>query len=95
MSEEEKERDFIKTCFNIVAGLEVKNESQAIAKKAILDEVECLTKENKQLKEEINRISKKEVKVRDMLYSIENVTLTRKRLMQIEEVLFELEGNNE
>ena len=95
MSEEEKERDFIKTCFNIVAGLEVKNESQAIAKEAILDEVEYLTKENNQLKEEINRISKKEVKVRDMLYSIENVTLTRKRLMQIEEVLFELEGNNE
>lgn len=95
MSEEEKERDFIKTCFNIVAGLEVKNESQAIAKETILDEVEYLTKENKQLKEEINRISKKEVKVRDMLYSIENVTLTRERLMQIEEVLFELEGNNE
>lgn len=56
MSEEENERDFIKTCFNIVAGLEVKNESQAIAKEAILDEVEYLTKENKQLKEVIEEV---------------------------------------
>lgn len=54
-----------------------------------------LQQENKQLKEEINKISKKEIKVRNMLYSIENGTLTRERLMQIEEVLFELEGNNE
>lgn len=51
MSEEENERDFMKVCFNVVAGLEVKNESQAIAKEVILDEVENLTKENQQLKE--------------------------------------------
>lgn len=57
--------------------------------------IEKLQQENQQLKEEINKISKKEVKVRDMLYSIENGTLTRERLMQIEEVLFELEGNND
>lgn len=44
MTEKEYERDFIKTCFNVVAGLEVKNESQAIAKEAILDEVENLQK---------------------------------------------------
>lgn len=42
MSEEENERDFMKACFNVVAGLEVKNESQAIAKEAILEEVEWL-----------------------------------------------------
>lgn len=57
--------------------------------------MKILYKENQRLKEEINKISKKEVKVRDMLYSIENGTLTRERLMQIEEVLFELEGNND
>lgn len=49
-----------------------------------------MEQENKQLKEEINKISKKELKVRDMLYSIENGTLTRERLIQIEEVLFEI-----
>lgn len=54
-----------------------------------------LQRENKLLKEEINKISKKELKVRDMLYSIENGTLTRERLMQIEEALFELGENNE
>lgn len=48
----------------------------------------------KQLKEEINKMSKKEIKVRDMLYSIENGTLTRERLMQIEEVLFEIGGED-
>lgn len=54
-----------------------------------------LEQENQQLKEEINKISKKELKVRDMLYSIENGTLTRERLMQIEEVLFELGEKDE
>lgn len=49
-----------------------------------------LLKENKQLKEEINKISKKEIKVIEMLYSIENGTLTRERIIQIEEVLFEI-----
>lgn len=49
--------------------------------------------ENEKLKQEINKISKKELKVRDMLYSIEYGTLTRERLNQIEEVLFELGGD--
>ena len=53
MSEEVNERDFMKACFNAVAGLEVKNESQAIAKEVILNEVENLTEENKQLKAEL------------------------------------------
>lgn len=56
MSEEENERDFMKVCFNVVAGLEVKNESQAIAKEVILDEVENLTKENKQLQNNWNEL---------------------------------------
>lgn len=42
-----KEKDFLKTCFNIVAGLEVKNKSQAIAKGVVLDEIEYLQQENK------------------------------------------------
>ena len=48
-----KEKDFFKTCFNTVAGLEVKNESQAIAKEVVLSEIENLEQENKQLKEQL------------------------------------------
>ena len=48
-----KEKDFFKTCFNTVAGLEVKNESQAIAKEVVLSEIENLQQENKQLKEQL------------------------------------------
>lgn len=44
-----EEKDFFKTCFNTVAGLEVTNESQAIAKEVVLSEVENLQKENKKL----------------------------------------------
>ena len=45
-----KEKDFFKTCFNTVLGLEVKNESQAIAKEVVLSEIEHLQRENSQLK---------------------------------------------
>lgn len=48
-----KEKDFFKTCFNTVASLEVKNESQAIAKEVILSEIENLQQENKQLQKQI------------------------------------------
>lgn len=48
----------------------------------------------KQLKEEINKISKKELKVMQMLRSIEYGTLTKERIDQIEEVMFELEKGN-
>ena len=48
-----EEKDFFKTCFNTVAGLEVKNESQAIAKEVVLSEIENLQQENKQLKEQV------------------------------------------
>ena len=53
-----KEKDFFKTCFNIVAGLEVRNESQTIAKEVVLNEIECLEQENKQLKEVIDKAIK-------------------------------------
>ena len=48
-----KEKDFFKTCFNTVAGLEVKNESQAIAKEVVLSEIENLQQENKELKKQV------------------------------------------
>lgn len=50
-----KEKDFFKTCFNIVAELEVKNESQAIAKKVVLSEIENLQEENKKQQEIIDK----------------------------------------
>ena len=53
-----KEKDFFKTCFNTVAGLEVKNESQAIAKEVVLSEIENLQQENKQLKNKIKELIK-------------------------------------
>ena len=52
-----EEKDFFKTCFDTVAGLEVKNESQAIAKEVVLDEIENLQKENNQLKDRINKLN--------------------------------------
>lgn len=53
-----KEKDFFKTCFDIVAGLEVKNESQAIAKEVVLSEVEQLQQDNKKLKERIEYLER-------------------------------------
>lgn len=53
-----EEKDFFKTCFNTVAGLEVKNESQAIAKEVVLSEIENLEQENKQLKTQIEEYQK-------------------------------------
>lgn len=51
-----EEKDFFKTCFNIVAGLEVKNESQSIAKEVVLNEIENLEQQCKKQKEAIDRI---------------------------------------
>ena len=53
-----KEKDFFKTCFNTVLGLEVKNESQAIAKEVVLSEVEQLQQDNKKLKERIEYLER-------------------------------------
>lgn len=50
-----KEKDFFETCFNTVAGLEVKNESQAIAKEVVLSEVENLQQQVKKQKEVIDK----------------------------------------
>lgn len=61
-----KEKDFFKTCFNTVAGLEVRNESQAIAKEVVLSEIENLQQENKQLK------AKLEMYENGVYYSSEN-----------------------
>ena len=52
----DKEKDFFKTCFNTVAGLEVKNESQAIAKEVVLSEIETLEQQCKKQKEAIDKI---------------------------------------
>ena len=51
-----KEKDFFKTCFNAIAGLEVKNENQAIAKEVVLNEIENLQQENNQLKCNWNKL---------------------------------------
>ena len=50
-----KEKDFFKTCFNTVAGLEVRNESQAIAKEVVLSEIETLEQQCKKQKEVIDK----------------------------------------
>ena len=47
-----EEKDFFKTCFDVVAGLEVQNETQAIAKEVVLDEIENLQSQLK-AKEEV------------------------------------------
>lgn len=53
-----EEKDFFKTCFNTVAGLEVKNESQAIAKEVVLSEIEQLQQENNKLQNNWNELKK-------------------------------------
>ena len=59
------------------------------------DLVNSCQKEIRELKIEINKISKKELKVMAMLRSIELCTLTKERIDQIEEVMFELGDDNE
>lgn len=73
----DKEKDFFKTCFNIVAGLEVKNENQAIAKEVVLSEIENLQQENKILKENAENNDKVVDKVNweNMLLKKENEQL--------------------
>ena len=72
-----EEKDFFKTCFNTVAGLEVKNESQAIAKEVVLSEIENLQQENKILKENAEHNDKVVDKVNweNMLLKKENEQL--------------------
>ena len=72
-----KEKDFFKNCFNTVAGLEVKNESQALAKEVVLSEIENLQQENKILKENAENNDKVVDKVNweNMLLKKENEEL--------------------
>jgi hypothetical protein len=62
-----EEKNFFKTCFNIVAGLEVKNESQAIAKEVVLSEIENLQQQCKKQKEAIDRILNETKETRNIL----------------------------
>lgn len=71
----------------IIDGVEIQTSLTAV-------EIANLQQENQELKEEINKISKKELKIMQMLRSIECCTLTKERIDQIEEVMFELGDNN-
>lgn len=69
-----KEKDFFKTCFNTVAGLEVRNQSQAIAKEVVLSEIENLQQENKQLKANYERLYNENCKLREE-HNINDISL--------------------
>ena len=62
-----EEKEFFKTCFNTVVGLEVKNESQAIAKEVVLSEIKNLQQENRKQKEVIDRILNETKETRNIL----------------------------
>ena len=53
-----KEKDFFKTCFDTVAGLEVKSKSQAIAKEVVLSEIKNLEQQAQKQKEVIDKAVK-------------------------------------
>lgn len=50
-----KDKDFFKQCFDTVAGLNVENESQAIAKEVVLNEIEDLEQALLEIKEYIEK----------------------------------------
>ena len=84
----EKEKKFFKTCFNIVAGLEVKNESQAIAKEVILDEVENLQNNWNELKKWLEEEMLEYKKVRyssEYGYAIGTMSKTLKKMQELEQ----------
>lgn len=83
-----KEKNFFKTCFNTVARLEVENESEAIAKVVVLNEIENLQQENKQLQEEIEEYKNP---IKYFKYANKNVTEENK---QLREVIDKLELEN-
>lgn len=72
-----KVEDFFKTCFDIVKGLEVENESEATAKVVVLNEIENLQQENKQLQEEIEEYKNP---IKYFKYANKNVTEENKQL---------------
>lgn len=71
-----EENDFFKRCFNIVAGFEVKNESQAIAKEVVLDEIENLQSQLKAKEEVIKEayVYNQMVNDSDYVYSQDEIT---------------------
>ena len=88
-----KEKDFFKTCFNTVAGLEVRNESQAIAKEVVLSKIENLQQENKQLKDVIDKAIKI---IEDTYYSknttdIDSIVSSSDKLIKVRKILKEVE----
>ena len=87
-----KEKDFFKTCFNTVAGPEVKNESQAIAKEVVLSEIENLQQENKILKENAENNDKVVDKVNweNMLLKKENKELKKQKNDVVEYIKYQL-----
>lgn len=89
-----KEKDFFKTCFNTVARLEVKNESQAIAKEVVLSEVKNLEQENKKLKDNWNKLKEIAKSQSDFKLKIRN----KKLWFEVDELLSkmqELDGSND
>lgn len=67
-----KDKNFFKDCFNIVAGLNVENESQSLAKEVVLSELAILQQENEDLKSKINE-------------TIEYVTANKDKLCRLDE----------
>lgn len=63
-----EEKNFFKTCFNTVAGLEVKNESQAIAREVVLSEIEHLEQQVKKQKEVIDEAINLNEKIKHFVY---------------------------
>lgn len=79
-----EENDFFKRCFDIVAGLEVKNESQAIAKEVVLDEIENLQSQLK-AKEEVIKEVRENLKL--LHYQFPDYDDMHKRIEELEEIL--------
>ena len=88
-----KEKDFFKTCFNTVAGLEVKNESEAIAKEVVLSEIERLEQENKQLKEKLDKYENPEDMTLFAMWCTEKVKEENQKLQTIANNCKQLKDN--
>lgn len=66
-------KDFFKVCFDIVARLEVKNEDQSIAKEVVLDAIEDLQQENKELHNKIDKLSNENQSLRTRIKTIKRL----------------------
>lgn len=63
----DNKKNFLKDCINTVAGLEINNESQTIAKEVVLSTLESLEKENIDLKKTIKVNEKSRIKMQQSL----------------------------